>query len=518
MGEPLTWLLPVRDGLPYIKSTLASMEAQTYRNWEVLAWDNGSTDGTLDVLNEWIPSRLPGRVIADMPMGLGASLAKMVELAETEFCARIDADDVNRPDRLERQVRFLEANPDVAVVGSQMHRLDAQGVNHGLFSPLPTQHDDIVNFMMYANGMSHPTVLFRRSMILDSGNYRDVGPINIEDYDLWLRVAAKYRLANLDEALLNYRVHDKSATVIATKQNRLTAALDDRFCEHALQLFGCSEDEARMLRERRHPNTIRLLKQITLHLEDGNTERARERLRSATFISAGQALVNPRDVYSRLGIAKLSGSKLEIGKEAAKISKSALKTTKLYRHLKASQEQRAEKERRDQFAIWRNNLAICGTSISLPFTFTGRVNPYQSVHVGGDCQLEEGIQIWVSPEIDSEPLLELQCRVFIGRNTYIGIHKPVSIGCNTIIGAYSYIISADHKYESREIPIRDQGFTGAPIVIEDDVWLGTHVVVLPGVTIGKGAIVAAGAVVNKDIPPYEVWGGVPAKFIKVRPE
>ncbi|MBP5973266.1 acyltransferase [Brasilonema sp. CT11] len=106
---------------------------------------------------------------------------------------------------------------------------------------------------------------------------------------------------------------------------------------------------------------------------------------------------------------------------------------------------------------------------------------------------------------------------YIGRNTFIGVFQPITIGEDVLIGAYSYIISGNHCYERRDIPIGAQGFVGAPIVIEDGAWLGTHVVVLPGVTIGKGAIVAAGSVVTKSIPAYEVWGGVPAKFIKNRP-
>ena len=86
-----------------------------------------------------------------------------------------------------------------------------------------------------------------------------------------------------------------------------------------------------------------------------------------------------------------------------------------------------------------------------------------------------------------------------------------------MIGPFCHILSGNHRFDRRDIPVRKQGHDIAPVAIEDDVWLGTHVVVLPGVTIGKGAIVAAGAVVNKDIPAYEIWGGVPAKFIKERP-
>src|SRR5437763_1462931 len=94
-GPPVTWLMPVKNGMPYLPHTLRSIEAQTYKNWRVLASDNGSTDGTLEELQRWIPSRLPGRIIADEPLSLGKSLARLVGKAETELCARSDVDDAN---------------------------------------------------------------------------------------------------------------------------------------------------------------------------------------------------------------------------------------------------------------------------------------------------------------------------------------------------------------------------------------------------------------------------------------
>ena len=87
MSLRVTWLLPIKDGMPFLPETLASIEAQTYQDWEVLAWDNGSTDGTIQELKRWIPSRLPGRVVTDCPLGLGLSLAQMVLRADTELCA-----------------------------------------------------------------------------------------------------------------------------------------------------------------------------------------------------------------------------------------------------------------------------------------------------------------------------------------------------------------------------------------------------------------------------------------------
>ena len=149
---------------------------------------------------------------------------------------------------------------------------------------------------------------------------------------------------------------------------------------------------------------------------------------------------------------------------------------------------------------------------------TGEWLPFPFISLGDEAIVEKSVTIWISPDAGAEPKLTIGKRAFIGQNAYLGVFKPISIGENSLIGSYSYLISANHRYEDRSAPIRDQGFNGAPIVIEEDVWIGTHVVVLPGVVIGKGAIIAAGSVVNKNVPAYEIWGGTPAKYLKTRPE
>lgn len=86
MDDRVTCLLPVKNGMPYLPETLASLQRQTREAWAVFAWDNGSTDGTIEELRRWIPSRLPGTVIIDKPMPLGECRAEMVRRASTEFC------------------------------------------------------------------------------------------------------------------------------------------------------------------------------------------------------------------------------------------------------------------------------------------------------------------------------------------------------------------------------------------------------------------------------------------------
>lgn len=106
--------------------------------------------------------------------------------------------------------------------------------------------------------------------------------------------------------------------------------------------------------------------------------------------------------------------------------------------------------------------------------------------------------------------------VIINVGTKIGGQCGVTIGNYVLIGYNVNIVSLDHVYRNPNIPIFLQGCHGAPIVIEDDVWIGSNATILPGKTIGKGAVVGANSVVTKDVKPYTVVGGVPAKLIKDR--
>ena len=115
--------------------------------------------------------------------------------------------------------------------------------------------------------------------------------------------------------------------------------------------------------------------------------------------------------------------------------------------------------------------------------------------------------------------------VSVGDNCYIGAgvqfypwNERIIIGNDVLLAAGVRMITRKHGFADLEIPISEQGYTNAPITIEDDVWIGFQVVVLPDVTIDKGSIIGAGAVVTKDVAPYSVMGGIPARLIRKRTE
>ncbi len=112
--------------------------------------------------------------------------------------------------------------------------------------------------------------------------------------------------------------------------------------------------------------------------------------------------------------------------------------------------------------------------------------------------------------------VEIGHHTLLNKDTKIGGQCGVKIGNYVMLSYNVNLVSEDHSYESPNLPIKKQGFNGGPISIEDDVWIGANAVIMPNVRIGKGAIVGSNAVVTKNIAPYTIVGGIPARFIKNR--
>lgn len=163
---------------------------------------------------------------------------------------------------------------------------------------------------------------------------------------------------------------------------------------------------------------------------------------------------------------------------------------------------------------WRLRLESC--SVEADLEVRGHPEAVSRLFLGAKVGIDRQCIFWLADDSTAKSSIILGDRTYIGPYTFLGSHEPLEIGRDTIIGAYSYLITGNHSTSRRDIPYRDQGYDGAPIRIGSNVWLGCHVVVLPGVTIGDGAIVGAGAVVTRDIPAGETWGGVPARPLSER--
>ncbi len=197
--------------MPYLPQTMQSIAEQTYRNQKIIAWDNGSNDGSKEELHRWIPHRIPGVVVANNPLRLGPSLAAMVEMADTELCVRMDGDDINVLDRLERQVAFMQSHREVGVLGGQLDLIDEHNrpIIHEKWT-YQTSDASVRWLLRWRNQLAHNAVIFRRSIVLAAGNYRDKQPF--EDLDLWQRASYRTEICNLPDVLVFYRRIQSSST------------------------------------------------------------------------------------------------------------------------------------------------------------------------------------------------------------------------------------------------------------------------------------------------------------------
>ena len=222
----VTVLMPVYNGERYLREAIDSILAQTFTDFEFIIVDDGSTDETPTILNGYTDPRIV-RLRNQTNVGLVESLNRGLAAARGEYIARQDADDVSLPQRLEKQLDFLESHPDVGLVGTTFAIVNSCGVILGIPS-VPTQNGDIQERLLCANNFCHGSVMFRRKCLEVVGAYRaDLFPA--EDYDLWLRIGEHFQVANLSDVLYQWRDWDASISGenTAWQQERILHAVEE---------------------------------------------------------------------------------------------------------------------------------------------------------------------------------------------------------------------------------------------------------------------------------------------------
>lgn len=154
------------------------------------------------------------------------------------------------------------------------------------------------------------------------------------------------------------------------------------------------------------------------------------------------------------------------------------------------------------------------TSVGRDTIFEGLIDLplLNRVVIGEQCLISAGVSFVVT----ATGGITLGNRVYLGRNCVLASDTGISIGENSMVAEFVSIIDADHGFDNNDLPIRDQDLKPAPITIGRDVWIGRGCAILKGITIGDGSVVGANSVVTRDIPPYAVACGAPARVIKYR--
>jgi glycosyltransferase involved in cell wall biosynthesis len=202
-------VMSVFNGERFLREAVDSLLGQTFREFELVVVDDGSNDGTAAILRSYKDRRIRttrSPVNVGQPAGLNRGLAS----SAGTYVARLDADDVALPERLARQVAFLDARPDTAALGSAWIEIDENGRRGPVRLP-PTDSIGIRWRLLFSNSFLHSSMLVRRSALEEVGAYDESIGYG-EDYELWSRVAARFEVANLPDPLVLYRQGPASKT------------------------------------------------------------------------------------------------------------------------------------------------------------------------------------------------------------------------------------------------------------------------------------------------------------------
>jgi glycosyltransferase involved in cell wall biosynthesis len=211
-GDPkVSVLMPAYNAEKYIAEAIESILNQTFKDFELLICDDASIDSTPAIIEEY--AKRDGRIrifhnVKKLFVAGNTNLA--IDNSRAELLARMDADDIALPERLEKQYAFMVSHPDTAVVGSWIQIMEEGGRGIGIREYLPDDEGLKRKIFRYSP-FAHPSVMCRKKVIQEFGRYSETS-FPAEDINLWFRIGTKYKFANLQEVLLRYRFFEKSTS------------------------------------------------------------------------------------------------------------------------------------------------------------------------------------------------------------------------------------------------------------------------------------------------------------------
>jgi len=242
----ITILLPVCDGMPYLKEAIDSILTQTYRDILLFIINDGSKDGTEEYINKIVDPRV--LICNRKKEGLGASLNFGLRICETNFLARMDSDDISFSNRLEKQINYLHEHKEIGLVGTQIAYMMAPG-RKGFSPPLLCDHIEIRRLLLRGHhSICHPTIMCRTSLLKEIGGYRinNIG----EDLDMFLRFSEISKVANMREIFYLYRI----------SKNSVNAKKQDEIKQNYAYAIHCAKQRLARRREPSIPEFIKIYK------------------------------------------------------------------------------------------------------------------------------------------------------------------------------------------------------------------------------------------------------------------
>jgi glycosyltransferase involved in cell wall biosynthesis len=204
----VTLLMPVYNGEKYLREAMGSILDQTFKDFEFLIINDGSTDSSESIILSYSDKRI--RYIKnESNLKLIKTLNKGIKLCNGKYIIRMDADDISHPERIKKQVDFMESHPDIGICGSWFESFG--GIQNKTVKYKET-HDEIMTKMLYQCHFCHPSIIIRNEIFDDLKMLFDEDYAHAEDYDFYIKASKKWKFHNIQEPLLKYRIHDDSVS------------------------------------------------------------------------------------------------------------------------------------------------------------------------------------------------------------------------------------------------------------------------------------------------------------------
>lgn len=211
-------IMPVYNEEAYITTAIRSILNQSYSNFELIIFNDGSTDRSLELIKTFKDPRI--RVFTyNNNQGYVVHLNRGILESKGKYIARMDADDISVRDRFEQQVSFLETHPEISILGGWYKNFGGS-----LVQKYPLDHDSIKTTMLTSCPMVHPTIMMRKACILKHRLFYHPDYLYSEDFELWSRAVLKVQFANLPKVLLERRIHGRNVSIIYSSRQRLQSA------------------------------------------------------------------------------------------------------------------------------------------------------------------------------------------------------------------------------------------------------------------------------------------------------
>ncbi len=284
MNAELTVLMSVYNGENFLKEAIDSILNQSYRDFEFLIINDASTDSSRDIILSYKDPRI--RLIDnEVNIGLTRSLNKGLRLAKGKYIARMDADDISLPNRLDEELSIIRNDNEIKMVTGWINMLDPCHEGGDYFKIVRTANSDeeIYYTLLFQNCIAHSTVLFDKELVISSGGY-DENYVNSQDYDLWIRLSRNSKIKKIKKPLIIRRSHENA---ISNKSSQQKINADKIFLKNISDLLPEEIDQNILLMIRYNHvkikhliESIKILKRINDRIvENSNSNLDKNKLR-----------------------------------------------------------------------------------------------------------------------------------------------------------------------------------------------------------------------------------------------